>query len=340
MKRISKWKLTASLVATVVSAACSKEFSFEQLPQGQSGQSVTLPDDGDFGSGASFITETFSQGSGEAKLDILFVIDNSLSMAEEQARLGARLASFTNRISGIDWRIGVTTTDANSSSAHNLAGELIRFPNGSRVLSRTTPDFADEFLRTVVRPETGTGTEEPLKAMLLNMQKHALITRDLYRSDADLAIVVLSDEDEGGDGSGATKPAAVMSAFTALFGDRKRLSVYGVIVEPGDTRCFDDQNAVSDASYGFAVAQLASLTSGTTTSLCAADYGAGLAKIADRVGVLVTSVQLKNPVDPASVRVIMTPAQSIPFTVESNRIVFSRAPLPNTQIEIKYKKPL
>jgi hypothetical protein len=46
-------------------------------------------------------------------LDILFVIDNSGSMTEEQARIATSVSSLIDPLdaAGVDWRIGVTTSD-------------------------------------------------------------------------------------------------------------------------------------------------------------------------------------------------------------------------------------
>ena len=62
-------------------------------------------------------TDTFMQESG-AKVDVLFVIDNSGSMMEEQQSLGANFAAFMSAAieSGVDYHIGVTTTGLDSSS--------------------------------------------------------------------------------------------------------------------------------------------------------------------------------------------------------------------------------
>lgn len=43
--------------------------------------------------------------------DILFVVDNSLSMATRQAKLAAAMPAFVEALGGLDYRIGITTTD-------------------------------------------------------------------------------------------------------------------------------------------------------------------------------------------------------------------------------------
>ncbi|PCC74972.1 hypothetical protein SAMN02745121_08813 [Nannocystis exedens] len=43
--------------------------------------------------------------------DILFVVDNSLSMATRQAKLAAAMPAFVEALGGLSYRIGITTTD-------------------------------------------------------------------------------------------------------------------------------------------------------------------------------------------------------------------------------------
>ena len=74
-------------------------------------------------------------------VDVLFVIDNSGSMAEEQALLSANFASFINVLEDekvrANYRIGVTTTDAGNPRCPSTTPEL-----GHLVLSSCT-DRAD-----------------------------------------------------------------------------------------------------------------------------------------------------------------------------------------------------
>ncbi len=67
-------------------------------------------------------------------VDILFVIDNSGSMAEEQALLSQNFASFINVLEAEDvsanYRLGITTTDAGNPRCPNTTPE-----NGTLVLS-------------------------------------------------------------------------------------------------------------------------------------------------------------------------------------------------------------
>lgn len=50
------------------------------------------------------------------KLDILFVIDNSPTMMNEQPKIGKGFSNFISKLNGLDWRIGITTTDPSEAT--------------------------------------------------------------------------------------------------------------------------------------------------------------------------------------------------------------------------------
>ncbi|MCJ8275422.1 MAG: hypothetical protein HRT44_05575, partial [Bdellovibrionales bacterium] len=47
----------------------------------------------------------------ERQNDILFVIDNSGSMAQEQRDIADKIINFFNKLGGLNWRVAITTTD-------------------------------------------------------------------------------------------------------------------------------------------------------------------------------------------------------------------------------------
>ena len=52
---------------------------------------------------------------GACKADILFVVDNSGSMYEDQVELATRFPKFLEAINNLDYNIAITTTDVSSS---------------------------------------------------------------------------------------------------------------------------------------------------------------------------------------------------------------------------------
>ena len=79
--------------------------------------------------------------SGNEKVDILFVDDNSASMYTEQTKMGDKFPDFADALSGLDFQIGITTTDLAQG------GSLLPFPNGSTVLHPTMANYQNLFLQ-------------------------------------------------------------------------------------------------------------------------------------------------------------------------------------------------
>lgn len=63
---------------------------------------------------SNFLCEDRILARGGGQVDFLWVIDNSGSMADEQANVAATASMFMDRLvrSGVDWRVAVTTTEA------------------------------------------------------------------------------------------------------------------------------------------------------------------------------------------------------------------------------------
>lgn len=150
--------------------------------------------------------DTFYGGLTGNKVDILFVIDNSGSMGNDQATLSTAFANFIANFSmrDLDFQIGVISTDTINGcpSGFSCAGpsSLIYRPGQAAYLSNSTPNLLSVFADTVRLGTTGTGVERGLLALYralgpMNMI-HAGSGAGFIRDDAFFHTVVLSDEDE------------------------------------------------------------------------------------------------------------------------------------------------
>lgn len=304
------------------------------------------------------VTDTFNFNDDRPKprVDVLFVIDNSKSMAEEQQKLAPRLSSFVESIGDIDWQIGITTTDVDGGTKYETDGRLVPFvgiPGGGPspyILTNRTPNYSKVFLETVTAYGTppdceesaGTcpsGDEQPLRAMQLAVGERAGANSGFFRNGADFATIVLSDEDEMSDGSSVynpTKPSDVLATVRSAFSNEKTFSAYGIIVEPGDSACFSKQSS-NTASYGTFVDELANLTGGSTGSICANDYGPALKNIGKRVRKLATSINLSYKPVAGSVKVVFSPSQpQITWEVVDQKIRLSDLPPKGTKVVVTY----
>ena len=142
----------------------------------------------DYGVSRVGSADVFQQGAAEVPADILWVVDNSASMREEQDTVSAHVDSFIDalRLSGVDFHIGVLTTDVSDAA---VAGVLV-----GDVLTPATADLATTLLDQVRVGTRGNRTEQPLasvRAALANVDN-----APLARSDARLDVIVLTDEDD------------------------------------------------------------------------------------------------------------------------------------------------
>ncbi|GMU63431.1 MAG: hypothetical protein AMXMBFR34_51940 [Myxococcaceae bacterium] len=163
------------------------------------------------------------------KLDILFVIDNSGSMKEEQEAVARELTAFVDQIKqagGVrqDFHIGVITTGVYQHSSVNGLDWWQVYPNGGRL--RPVPDFYDDgginwetdnerilvgddpevvekFAKLVQQGTFGSGQETPFEAIRLALMSQLTTTpldaggnEGFMRDGARLLVTVLTDEDD------------------------------------------------------------------------------------------------------------------------------------------------
>ncbi|MFO0599429.1 MAG: VWA domain-containing protein [Myxococcaceae bacterium] len=165
------------------------------------------------------------------KLDILFVIDNSNSMKEEQEGVARELTAFIDELKkggGIpsEFNVGVVTTSVYLSGRVGTQTFFVNYPKQSgklraipealpdggfdydqltneRLLSGTDPDLVTKFGKLVRQGTGGSGQETPFEAVRQALLTD-LITTPLaqggnggfLRDGARLLVVVLTDEDD------------------------------------------------------------------------------------------------------------------------------------------------
>jgi hypothetical protein len=190
------------------------------------------------------------------KMDIIFVVDNSLSMTDEQQSLAEsfpRMIEVLDRFKDgvLDYRVAVTTTafpvELFGMQVTEAAQGAFIQPSGfdRPWLERTDPDLATHFSTIATVGTGGSFQEQPLKAALAAVRERVMDGKNqgFRRPDALLAIVLLTDED---DSSGASSvlpiPGLAMldpveqyvQGFDQVTGHRSR---WAVSVIAGDSSC-------------------------------------------------------------------------------------------------------
>lgn len=304
------------------------------------------------------VNEKFTQGYINNKLDILFVVDNSWSMSDEQRKMGEKINSFLSTLHDVDWQIGITTTDV-SDGYYGIKGDLLTFAGtSSHILTKNTPNYEVAFKNTIMREESYTcandcpsGLEQPLKAATLAISKRNSTNAGFFRNGTDLGVLVLSDADEMSSGGNDTSdptydpsnpapttPSQVMQAFRSAWTDSKNLYAFGMIVQPGDSACLDMQRKQTNGEgyYGTFINSLATMTGGLTGSICNSDYGPTLGSLAEKVRRLLDYVQLESYPDADSIKIVFTPDFATGWTLKGRRIFFDNPPPKGTVISVEY----
>lgn len=150
------------------------------------------------------------------KVDILWIVDSSGSMAPKQARLAANFQGFINQLANanppIDFHIGVASTDTDDTT---VRGQLRQWDlNGTRndyiactpdngALTCNTGDSASvvtAFQQMSAVGILGSASERGLYAAYLVLTNPNNVSTDVFehfvRPDAALYVVVVSDEDD------------------------------------------------------------------------------------------------------------------------------------------------
>jgi len=140
--------------------------------------------------------EAFRQASQQTKkLDIVWIIDNSGSMSDEQSALGANFSAFIDEFitKNVDFKMAITTTDTSSADKKGkmVYGSDIKLTSAKAQENESR--FKSDFNSLVKVGIYGSGSEKGLAASEGFMQKYA---SSFLRSDAYLAVVVLSDEED------------------------------------------------------------------------------------------------------------------------------------------------
>lgn len=236
------------------------------------------------------------------KVDLLFVIDNSISMADDQAKLIAAFPGFAAAVRSEladvdDYHVGVITSSPHNHSEPASCRELGDLTNVSYRLnedfsSTVTPcgpyasgdrymsaadDLETKFSCTAAVGDGGSSIETMADAMLAALQpdKNAAggCNEGFLREDALLVLVLLADEDDEWSAGGPQQWAdAVVSAKG---GYANNVVVLSLLWQQEDAAC---SVSVSESDGEALTAFTERFEQGFVGSLCSADYASFFAE--------------------------------------------------------------
>ncbi|MEM6925392.1 MAG: hypothetical protein AAF602_00585 [Myxococcota bacterium] len=235
------------MVVWMVALGCSREVGIGQLGQPEPREH----------------TDRYVQESA-SRSDVLFVVDNSESMQDEQEALATNFPAFLDwfEASEVDYHIGVISTDMDDPQQSGL----LRESRGARWIEPTTPDAADILAEMTRLGITGSSDERGREAAYTALELRGAANEGFRRDDAFLNIIVVSDED---DQSGDDRIS--LPAFTDYLQDLQtetRRTTFSAVVGPSSRA----EAQACEVTPGFEYLAVTTTVGGVAWSICEADW--------------------------------------------------------------------
>ena len=243
------------------------------------------------------------------EVDILWVIDDSCSMEEEQATLVAGFTSFVSQLeaSGTDFQIGVISTSFDLDDPNR--GRLIGNPPYLTIDDK----YVSGFVGRATVGITGSDKEKGLEAALYALSPEMTIggpNDGFLRDEAQLLVVFVSDEQDCSDG-GALEGQPAEECYR----QEEELTPIGTFIQGfEDLKANPDDvsigtivglhNSVCDDAYpGSRYFQTAALTGGLVGDICLADWSSMMGDLGLTATGIRTTFQTQYIADPATLHV-------------------------------------
>jgi len=258
------------------------------------------------------------------KIDVLFVIDNSGSMAPVQQNLTNNFRSFIENFvtQGYDFKIAVTTTAAwtapflNDTSVSRWKDGSSAGHTGIYVIDPQTPNLINTFVTNATQGINGTGDERAFQSLKTSLQNSN--NSDFRRDDAFLAIVIVSDEDDfSHDGSqylnnnySDNRLHSVQSyidylhSYTQSTDTVRKYSVSSIAI-------FDNSCLTNNSPWGIVgqrYGQITDATEGVKGSVCG-NFAQTLESIQSKIAELSTQFYLNRQPVVSSIKVVVNGAE-------------------------------
>lgn len=308
---------------------------------------------------------TFKQSTAivPRKIDILWVVDNSGSMATSQQNIANNFHSFIRsfQTKNYDFQIGVTTTDAylayhyNDNNRSKLRDGVGSTHSGFPIVTKTTPNLENVFITNILQGIAGSGDERAFMSFQHTLQNP--LNAGFKRNGSFLSIIIISDEEDFSHYDYANGISSYtfsenyndpsmypvqnyinfLDQYTNSKPSQRNYSVNAIYVM--DNACLTQLGAGRKISTRYP--SLVDATGGVKASICS-DFGASLQMISDTVLDLASVFQLdRTPVE--SSIVVTVNDTSIPkdatngwtYQAADNTISFHGTAIPSADANIQ-----
>ncbi len=272
--------------------------------------------------------EVFTQNSiRSGDVDILWVIDDSGSMADNQDALARNFNNFISQFldKKIDFKMAITTTDGTSTRNGKMVGDSGKLTSASAIGNRAA--FTNNFTKWVKVGTSGSGIEQGLKCASSFLDRYSA---SFLRPDAYLAIVFVSDENDQSD----KKVSEYIARFQSAKTNKGMVKAYSIVTEklPANAQWETIGKRYNEASVA---------TSGTTSEITE-DFSGTLKDIGAQIVKLIDSFALNGSPVNNTVQVFVNNIEtksgwSYDLTNHSIKFDSSAVPLEGSKIEVRYK---
>jgi hypothetical protein len=295
---------------------------------------------------ASFQTDLFTQSNGV--VDILWVVDDSGSMADERLILGSDFQGFLNELVAIqsDYQIGVTSL--NNVDQGQLKPSVTAAP-GLRIITNATTNATAVFQELTTYPTSRLRWDQGLRMgeLALSPPNSAPggTNEGFVRPNAALAVIVVTNGEDGSYGD----PDYYTRFYQGVKGPgNERLVTFSTLggdLPNGCTPAVDLGKLGGTAPPAARYASVSFGTGGVVGSICDSDFAATLLRIVQALNTLRKVFPLTLP--PASgtltvtVNGVVIPKSVVngwQYQANTNSVVFLGAyvPPPGAQIQFLY----
>ena len=298
----------------------------------------------------------------QKEVDILMVIDNSISMQEDINRLIEGFGNISSGLQVADWQMAFINTDEGTENGYqgrfynlrNEAGEISVDGNKVKVLSpqlEVEDSLQEIFSNTInhINTDIRFHKERPLNNIINAINLSDTSNQGFFRQDSTLVAIILTDEDEedeNGNKGNTQKPSEVFFAIENKFGASKNFITYGILLENEQCKAKANQQRLRPAHVvGEVVMQLVEDTGGITGCIADEDYSSIVSEMTTHIASQITLNEIYLPyqnVIEDTIEITFTPSVEDvedywEFDAENNQITFLKGPpIGGTEIDISF----
>ncbi|MEX0798083.1 MAG: hypothetical protein WD025_01485, partial [Bacteriovoracaceae bacterium] len=303
----------------------------------------TVADDGsttdddstsDDGSSLQNVSEQFSQAASLSKVDILWVIDNSGSMSEEQDALAYNFDVFIRDFAekSIDFQMAIITTDTRGKNFAEPYKDSLSSLTSDK-LAQDKDQFISDFSRLIRVGINGWGREKGIKASerFTNVIFNNGHAPHYFRDDAYYVVVYVSDEEDQSE----KEPSAHLQQMQKWKTHKGLIKSYSIV------NISDPYSASGWHSPGYErYAKMSELTGGKVKDINS-DFHDTLKELGTEIAGLTDKYPLgSKPVDASAIKVFVDSVEwssGWSYSESSNTIHFSSVPPVGSTIQVDYQ---